>query len=90
MTPLDRSSYGRGPFLIRNPRAYPTYPKSGQFRYHGHAKGYMYRWELFLRGRIEEVLPTFVEYIKDVRQASDDTRLAESRFSQRTTAIGRQ
>lgn len=80
-SPVSRSQVDRGPVLVGDPNAYPTYPKSGQFRYHGYAKGYMYRWELFLRGRIDEVPPTFNEYVKDDSTASEDTREAEARFS---------
>jgi hypothetical protein len=79
--PRDQAtSYGRGPFLVRDPKDYPTYPKSGMFRFHGYAKGYMYRWDLFLRGRTDEVPPTFNEYIQDEQTAREDTRAVEKRF----------
>jgi len=80
-SPVSRSQVDRGPVLVRDPNVYPTYPKSGRFRFHGYAKGYMYRWELFLRGRTDEVPPTFYEYIKDGSTASEDTRKAEAQFS---------
>lgn len=81
MTSDDRFVYGRGPFLVRNPKDYPTYPKSGMFRFHGYAKGYMYRWELFLRGRTDEIPPTFEQYCRDTETALRDTRIAEQRFA---------
>jgi hypothetical protein len=40
----------------------------------------MYRWELFLRGRIDEVPPTFHEYIQDEQAARKDTLAVEARF----------
>ena len=83
------TSYGRGPFLVRDPKDYPTYPKSGTFRYHGYAKGYMNLWGLFLRGRTDEVPPTFEEYIQDEQTAREDTRAVEENPARLTFGQGR-
>lgn len=50
------------------------------FRFHGFAKGYMYRWELFLRGKSDEAPPAFNDYIQNAETASRDTWIAERRF----------
>lgn len=67
----------RGPLLVRNPKDYPTYPKTGTFRYSGLAKGYLHRCDLFLRGRTDEVPPTFWEYEKDTAAALRDCEAAD-------------
>ena len=71
---------GRGPFLTKDPKNYPTYPKSGTFRYSGLAKGYMYRWNLFLTGKTDEVPPSFEDYRKQPEEALKDTRKVEEAF----------
>ena len=69
-----------GRFYVRDPEDYPTYPKNGRFRYSGLAKGYMYRWDLFLTGKTDEVPPTFREYSKNPGEAMKDTRRVEAAF----------
>lgn len=73
----DSSAENVGPYLIRNPKEYPTYPKSGTFRYSGLAKGYMWRWQQFLTGKTDDVPPTFREYRKDFDSAMRDGEMAE-------------
>lgn len=67
-------------FFVRDPKNYPTYPKHGQFRFSGLAKGYMLRWNLFLTGKTDEVPPSFKEYSKNLEEAIEDSRRVEAAF----------
>jgi len=73
----DSAASSVGPFYVRDPKDYASYPKNGMFRYSGLAKGYYWRWQQFLTGRIDEVPPSFNVYSKDFDAAIEDGKMAE-------------
>lgn len=65
--------------MRRDPKDYPNFPKSGQFRYSGFAKGYYHRWHQFLSGATDEEPPPFDVYSADPKNL-EDTRAVESSY----------